>query len=141
MPKKQFFLFLLIAAYVLHLGHQLFPHHHHTDELVAVHQHEPNSNHHHNSSDFPEQEKKGTWLNELLSFINHGNTDSPIQSSNQLKTDFSKTFPIILPGFNRLENFTLPEYTLILPVYFPNEDKPTKYIILFKNRRGPPVMV
>ena len=140
MLKKQFLLFLLIGAFSLHLGHQLFPHHHHVHELIAEHQHEPNSNHHHNSSDFPEQEKKKKWLDELLSFINHGNTESPIQSSNQLKTDVCKIIPIILPGFNRLQSLALHDYILLLPIYSPPEDKPTKHIILYKNRRGPPVM-
>jgi len=140
MPKKQFLLFLLFSAFLLHLGHQLFPHHHHVHELNAKHQHEPNSNHHHSRSDFPEQEKKKKWLDELFSFINHGNTDSPIQSSNQLKTDFCKIIPIILPGFNRLQSLSLQDYTVILPIYSPPENKPTEHIILFTSRRGPPVM-
>lgn len=141
MLKKQFLLFLLIGAFSLHLGHQLFPHHHHhVHELIAEHQHEPNSNHHHSSSNFPKQEKKKKWLDELLSFINHGNTESPIQSSNQLKTDFCKIILVILAGFNGLQSPSLQDYILTLPIYSPPEDKPTKHIILFKHRRGPPVM-
>ena len=74
----------------MHLGHQLFPHHHHATEIAATHQHEANSNHHHNSSELPDQDQKKNWLDELLSFVNHGSTESPIQSGNQLKIDFCK---------------------------------------------------
>jgi hypothetical protein len=118
----------------------LFPHHHHEQGFIASYHHEHHNAHHHHSSTFTTEQKKKKWLDELLSLINHGNTDSPIQSSNQLKTDVCKIIPIVPPGYNRLQNFTLLEYNLILPVYSPPEDKSTEYIILFKNRRGPPVM-
>ncbi|MEJ5962949.1 hypothetical protein [Pedobacter immunditicola] len=141
MLKKQFLLFLLIGAFSLHLGHQLFPHHHHEQGFIASYHHEHhNAHHHHHSSTFPTEQKKKKWFDELLSLINHGNTESPIQSSNQLKTDVCKIIPIILPGFNRLQSLSLEDYILILPIYSPPEDKPTKHLILFKNRRGPPVM-
>lgn len=141
MLKKQFLLFLLIGAFSMHLTHQLFPHHHHAEEAVGAHSHEPGSkHHHHDSSDFSKQEKQGDWLDEILSFINHGKTDTPIHSGNQLKADFCKTISIILPGISGIQDFSLLEYNLILPVYSPPVEYPTKHVILFKSRRGPPAM-
>jgi len=141
MLKKQFLLFLLISAFSLHLAHQLFPHHHHEEKVVATHSHGPgDKHHHHDTSSSPKQDKQASWLDELLSFVNHGKTDNPIQSGNQLKADFCKTISIILPGFSGIQDFSLLEYNLILPVYSPPEEQPIKHVILFKSRRGPPAM-
>jgi len=141
MLKKQFLLFLLIGAFSLHLAHQLFPHHHHEEKVVATHSHGPgDKHHHHDTSSSAKQDKQASWLDELLSFVNHGKTDNPIQSGNQLKADFCKTISIILPGFSGIQDFSLLEYNLILPVYSPPEEQPIKHVILFKSRRGPPAM-
>jgi hypothetical protein len=142
MLKKQFLLFLLIGAFSLHLAHQLFPHHHHEEEVAATHSHEPGSKHHHHHDTHIsyKEGKKTDLLDEILSFINHGKTDNPIQSGNQLKADFCKTISIILPGFSGIQDFSLLEYNLMLPVYSPPEEQPIKHVILFKCRRGPPAM-
>jgi hypothetical protein len=140
--KKQFLLFLLIGVFSLHLVHQLFPHHHHEEEVVATHSHETGSkhHHHHDTSHSSKEDKQTDLLDEILSFINHGKTDNPIQSGNQLKADFCKTISIILPGFSGIQDFSLLKYNFILPVYSPPEEQPIKHVILFKSRRGPPAM-
>jgi hypothetical protein len=142
MLKKQFLLFLLIGAFSLHLAHQLFPHHHHEEEVVATHSHESGSkhHHHHDTPSSSKEDKQTDLLDEILSFINHGKTDNPIQSGNQLKADFCKTISIILPGFSGIQDFSSLEYNLMLPVYSPPEEQPIKHVILFKSRRGPPAM-
>lgn len=142
MLKKQFLLFLLIGAFSLHLAHQLFPHHHHEEEVVAMHSHESGSkhHHHHDTPSSSKEDKQTDLLDEILSFINHGKTDNPIQSGNQLKADFCKIISIILPGFSGIQDFSLLEYNLMLPVYSPPEEQPIKHVILFKSRRGPPAM-
>jgi hypothetical protein len=142
MLKKQFLLFLLIGAFSLHLAHQLFPHHHHEEEVAATHSHEPGSKHHHHH-DTPSSSKEGKQtdlLDEILSFINHGKTDNPIQSGNQLKADFCKTISIILPGFSGIQDFSLFSYHPLRPVETPPDDHPKTHDIIFTRRRGPPAM-
>lgn len=143
MLKKQFLLFLLIGAFSLHLTHQLIPHHHHyPEEIIALHSHESGIKHHHHNSTSacPEPDVLIDLLGKLLSFINHGNTENPIQSGNQLKADFCKTISIVLSGGSGLQGFSLFAFNFFLPVYSPPKEPPTKHIILFKSRRGPPAL-
>ena len=143
MRKKHFLVFLLIGAFSLHLAHQLFPHHHHVEQVAtATHSHGPGDKHHHHhagsENENPEPEKG--WLDELLSFIHHGATDSPVQSGNTAKADFCKVLTIVPSVFDGIPEFKLPDYQLILPGYAPPEQKPQQHVILFKSRRGPPAM-
>lgn len=131
-----------MGVFFMHLGHQLFPHHHHQNAKVAAHSHSPGEkhHHHHDTTDTPNVDQQTGWLDELLSYINHEHIENPIQSGNQLKANFCKTIFFILPGINGINDFSLLEYRLVLPIYSPPEEYPKKHIILFKNRRGPPVM-
>ncbi|TCD01123.1 hypothetical protein [Pedobacter psychroterrae] len=140
MLKKQFLLFLLIGVFSLHLAHQLLPHHHHQEEVVAAHSHGAGTKHHHHHEDSgtEKQDQQQNWLDELLSFIHHGQTDNPVQSGSQLKADFCKVITIIPSVFDYLPEFSIPDYQLILPGYAPPEQQSTEHVILFKSRRGPP---
>jgi len=145
MRKKQFLLFLLIGTFLLHLTHQLFPHHHHEKPEIKVaavtHSHGPKTKHHHHESDdTSKQHRDKNWLDELLSFIHHDKTDNPIQSGSQIKADFCKVITIIPSVFDGLPEFSIPDYQLIIPGYAPPEQQPQQHIILFKSRRGPPAM-
>jgi hypothetical protein len=142
MRKKQFLMFLLIGAFFMHLAHQLFPHHHHTEEVtVATHSHGLDSKHHHHHADTEnkKQEQQKNWLDELLSFINHGTTDNPVQSGNQIKADFCKALTIVPSVFDGLLEISVPDSQIIFS-YAPPEQKHQQHVILFKSRRGPPAM-
>ena len=136
-------MFLLIGAFSMHLAHQLFPHHHHTEEVVvSTHSHGPGSKHHHHHADTESknQQQAKDWLDELLSFIQHGKTDNPVQSGNQIKADFCKVLTIVPSVFDGIPEVPIPDYQLTLPGYAPPEQKPQQHVILFKSRRGPPAM-
>ncbi|TKB96449.1 hypothetical protein [Pedobacter cryotolerans] len=140
--KKQFLLVLLFGAFSLHLAHQLFPHHHHQPVIAKAHSHGEGSDHHHHhkaeTNSKPQQDKN--ILDELLSLINHGKADSPVQSGSQIKVDYCKVISILPVAATAMVELAIDDYQLTSLGYTPPEHKPQQHVILFKSRRGPPAM-
>jgi hypothetical protein len=143
MLKKHILSLLLFGAFFLHLTHQVIPHQHHVQTPVVTHSHDIDHEHHyqhHDDHKSSKQEESRNWLNDILSFIQHGQIESPIPSGNQIESNFCKAIAIISPQHWDLQDCHFSVFTFTLPYYSPPQGQPPEHCVLFKCRRGPPVM-